>query len=48
MYFCSWVKSPILLDFPIRKEYSRTPEPSDGRYNYCSRSISKQSNRFIL
>ncbi|XP_060844414.1 cyclin-dependent kinase 12-like [Rhopalosiphum padi] len=41
----SWMKSPPLLNIAIRKEYSRTPEPADGRYNYRSRSISKQNNR---
>lgn len=42
----SWMKSPPLLNIAIRKEYSRTPEPADGRYNYCARSVSKQINRF--
>jgi len=42
------MKSPSLLNISIRKEYSRTPEPADGRYNYQSRSISKQNNRFVL
>ncbi|VVC34564.1 Hypothetical protein CINCED_3A014986 [Cinara cedri] len=39
----SWVKNPLLLNIAIRKEYSRTPEPADSRYN--SRSVSKQNNR---
>ncbi|XP_015364460.1 PREDICTED: cyclin-dependent kinase 12-like [Diuraphis noxia] len=41
----SWMKSPPLLNIAIRKEYSRTPEPVDGKYNYRSRSVSKQNNR---
>lgn len=46
--FLSWMKSPPLLNVAIRKEYSRTPEPVDSRYNYRSRSISKQNNRFVF
>lgn len=46
--FLSWMKSPPLLNIAIRKEYSRTPEPVDGKYNYRSRSVSKQNNRFVL
>jgi len=47
--FLSWIKSPPLLNnISQRKEYSRTPEPADNRYNYRSRSISKQNNRFVF
>lgn len=42
------MKSPPLLNIAVRKEYSRTPEPADGKYNYQSRSVSKQNNRFVL
>jgi len=42
------MKSPPLFNIAIRKEYSRTPEPEDGKYNYRSRSVSKQNNRFVL
>ncbi|XP_025416752.1 cyclin-dependent kinase 12-like isoform X2 [Sipha flava] len=41
----SWTKSPPLLNIAIRKEYSRTPEPADSRYNYCSRSVLKLNSR---
>lgn len=43
--FFSWIKSPPLLNISVRKEYSRTPEPIDGQYNYHSRSITKQTSR---
>lgn len=42
------MKSPPLLNIAIRKEFSRTPEPADGRYNYCSRSVSKQNSRSVF
>lgn len=42
------MKSPSLLNIEIRKEYSRTPEPADGRHSYSSRNISKEYNRFVV
>ncbi|XP_050530354.1 cyclin-dependent kinase 12-like isoform X2 [Daktulosphaira vitifoliae] len=39
------MKSPPLLNLEIRKEYSHTPEPPDGRFNYSSQSISKHYSR---
>lgn len=42
------MKSPPLLNIAIRKEYSRTPEPVDDKYNYRPQSIFKQNNRFVL
>ncbi|XP_050439240.1 cyclin-dependent kinase 12-like [Adelges cooleyi] len=41
----SWMKSPSLLNIETRKEYSRTPEPPDGRYSYSSRSTPKHHSR---